>query len=70
MSNLVAMTFEEASRWIASLEAENARLRGILQTIQGWDCLNPPRADLLGDLPWLRKLVDEGLSPNSGAQHE
>lgn len=37
----------------------NSHLEGILETISQWDCPNPPRADLLGDLPWLRRLVDE-----------
>ena len=49
------------------------RLRAALERIQKWDCLNPPRADLLGDLPWLRKLVDEaiaGAPDETTAAHE
>lgn len=46
----------------AALLAERDRLRAALGRIQKWDCLNPPRADLLGDLPWLRRLVDEALA--------
>lgn len=35
-----------------------ARLREGLRRIRGWDCLNPPRADLLADLPWLAREID------------
>ncbi len=41
-------------------------MQSALVKIQQWDCLNPPRADLLSDLPWLRKLVDDAL----GAGHD
>ena len=44
------------------LRADNERLREALKTIQAWDCLNPPRPDLLGDLPWLRRVVDAALA--------
>lgn len=33
-----------------------------LRAIQKWDCLNPPRGELLSDLPWLKQLVDTALS--------
>lgn len=36
--------------------------RAALKAIQGWDCLNPPNADLCADLPWLRRLVDAALA--------
>lgn len=49
------------------LETEIAILRNGLQRISEWDCLNPPRQDLLGDLPWLRRLVDELLQTPSPA---
>jgi len=37
-------------------------LEEALRRIQQWDCLNPPRADLLSDLPWLRGVVDAALA--------
>lgn len=40
------------------------KLYETLKTIQHWDCLNPPRTDLLGDLAWLKKLVDAALAPS------
>jgi hypothetical protein len=46
--------------------AECGQLRAALIRIQGWDCLNPPRQDLLHDLPWLRRLVDEALGAGQG----
>jgi len=46
----------------AAIIAERNDLRATLHSIQSWDCLNPPRADLLADLPWLRRLVDDALS--------
>lgn len=45
-----------------ALAVENARLRAALTHIQRWDCLNPPRGDLLADLPWLARLVDAALA--------
>src|SRR5260221_7110983 len=33
-----------------------------LKMIAEWDCLNPPRPDLLSDLPWLKRLVDRALA--------
>lgn len=38
-----------------------ARLEAALRTIQQWDCLNPPRTDLCGDLTWLKTVVDDAL---------
>jgi len=51
----------------AVASAEQARreadqLRAALRTIQEWDCLNPPQADLCADLPWLKQLVDAALA--------
>jgi hypothetical protein len=46
--------------------AEIDRLRAALMRVQEWDCLNPPRQDLLHDLPWLRRLVDEALGAGQG----
>lgn len=46
---------------VAELEAANARLRAALETIRGWDCLNPPDPRLCGDHPWLKRLVDDAL---------
>jgi len=46
---------------LAAAEQQVADLRAALATIGEWDCLNPPRADLLADLPWLRQVVDEAL---------
>lgn len=46
----------------ARLKDEAQRYRDALQQISRWDCLNPPRPELLADLPWLKKLVDEALS--------
>jgi hypothetical protein len=51
---------------LEALLAEVDRLRAALIRIQGWDCLNPPRQDLLHDLPWLRRLVDEALGTEQG----
>jgi len=33
-----------------------------LKMIAEWDCLNPPRSDLLSDLSWLKRLVDRALA--------
>jgi hypothetical protein len=52
-------------KWAEGRE-EIDRLRAALIRIQGWDCLNPPRQDLLHDLPWLRRLVDEALGAGQG----
>jgi hypothetical protein len=52
-------------KWAEGRE-EVDRLRAVLTRIQGWDCLNPPRQDLLHDLPWLRRLVDEALGAGQG----
>jgi hypothetical protein len=49
----------------AAIIAERNDLRTALRTIQEWDCLNPPRADLLGDLPWLKRVVDAALQPDN-----
>lgn len=46
-------------------------MRTALLQIQQWDCLNPPRAELLADLPWLRRTVDQallGLPVKSGGE--
>lgn len=41
-----------------------------LRKIQQWDCLNPPRSDLLADLPWLKRLVDEALGDSQSESVE
>lgn len=46
----------------ARLQEEAKRYRTALQVISQWDVLNPPRPDLLADLPWLKKLVDDALA--------
>jgi hypothetical protein len=52
-------------KWAEGRE-EADRLRTALIRIQKWDCLCPPRQDLLHDLPWLRRLVDEALGAGQG----
>lgn len=47
---------------LAFYKPEAERYRAALRTIRQWDCLNPPRPDLLGDLPWLRQVVDGALA--------
>ena len=44
------------------LKEEATKYRTALQQIAQWDVLNPPRSELLSDLPWLKKLVDDALS--------
>jgi hypothetical protein len=56
---------EQLNRAVA-LRRECDRLRAALIRIQEWDCLCPPRQDLLHDLPWLRRLVDEALGAGQG----
>lgn len=46
----------------ARLKEEALRYREALRQISKWDCLNPPRPELLSDLPWLKKLVDDALA--------
>jgi hypothetical protein len=47
------------------------KLETALRTIQQWDCLNPPRPELLADLPWLKRVVDEALTQSDAAsKHE
>lgn len=45
---------------------ERDALKAALIKIQQWDCLNPPRSELLADLPWLKRLVDETLTQAGG----
>jgi hypothetical protein len=49
----------------AAIIAERNDLRDTLRTIQAWDCLNPPRTELLSNLSWLKRVVDEGLDPDA-----
>jgi hypothetical protein len=44
------------------LKVEALKYRAALQQIAQWDVLNPPRSDLLADLPWLKQLVDDALA--------
>jgi hypothetical protein len=53
---------------LAFYKPEAERYRAVLKTIQGWDCLNPPQADLCADFPWLRRLVDMALEPDPTAR--
>lgn len=46
----------------ARLKEEAQKYRAALVQIRQWDCLNPPRPELLADLPWLKKLVDDALA--------
>lgn len=72
-SNPQAGDFEELIRLAHSqldadhhyYKTEAERLRAALQKISEWDCLNPPNPQLLGDLPWLRQLVDDALKEGS-----
>jgi hypothetical protein len=46
------------------VDIRNARilkLETALKTIQKWDMLNPPNT-LIGDLPWLKRLVEDALA--------
>jgi hypothetical protein len=75
-ANDIAALVEELSAFTppspmnrAALESQARRiadLEGAFKTIRAWDCLNPPRPDLLGDLPWLRSVVDAALSSGKG----
>jgi hypothetical protein len=47
---------------LEKLVADLKKRTDALRTIQQWDCLNPPNPELLMDLPWLKRLVDEALS--------
>jgi hypothetical protein len=47
------------------LEQRVEILREALLRIQQWDCLNPPLPELCGDLPWLKKLVDDALEKDA-----
>jgi hypothetical protein len=38
----------------------------VVRRIAEWDCLNPPNAELLGDLPWLASLVKGALGKEVG----
>lgn len=49
----------------AELEAERDRYKRTLELILGWDCVNPPDPDRLADLPWLRRVVEAALKPES-----
>lgn len=59
---------QRANRELTRLREENGRLREALERILGWDCLNPPRRELLEDLPWLRRLVETALRPPTTQQ--
>lgn len=61
--------FREVARLRAyadSVEVLRDRYRGALTMIQRWDCLNPPNPELLADLPWLRRVVDDALRAIEG----
>jgi len=64
---------EEVNRLCRELgkrDSEIGRLREALRQISGWDCLNPPQAEILADLPWLRRLVDDALAPAESSSKE
>lgn len=61
---LLVATFLQG--WTYAKRSEADRLKAALRKIQQWDCLNPPRPELLADLPWLKRLVDEALTSNDG----
>lgn len=44
------------------LKQEAQRYREALLKIKEWDVLNPPKTEVLADLPWLKKLVDDALA--------
>lgn len=53
---------DQLRRRNARLKEEAQKYRSALLKIREWDVLNPPRPELLADLPWLKKLVDEALA--------
>ncbi len=61
-ANEICIQRREAASVLGAQAEEIAALRVALTTIQAWDCLNPPRGDLLADLPWLRRVVDAALA--------
>jgi len=57
-------TQERCNELLEEARSERRRrkkLEAALHQILQWDCLNPPRADLLADLPWLRNLIEKTL---------
>ncbi len=63
LDNLTS-TQERCNTLIEETRKERRRrkkLEATLHQILQWDCLNPPRPDLLADLPWLRKLIERAL---------
>lgn len=54
--------------WQQTAEALKVAQAALIK-VQQWDCLNPPRPELLADLPWLKRLVDEALTQSdAGAE--
>lgn len=43
-------------------ERDAERMRAGLETLRAWDCLNPPRTDLLADLGWVARTIDAALA--------
>ena len=64
------MTKEEHTARLAAtverLALRVGRLESALRQIQRWDMLNPPYPGVLGDAPWLKKLVDDALATEEG----
>ena len=56
---------ESLSSRLAAERKEAERRLTALKTIAQWDCLNPPRGDLLADLPWLRRIVDAAIAEST-----
>lgn len=57
-------TQERCTELVEEARVERRRrkkLEHALHQILQWDCLNPPRSEVLHDLPWLRKLVETAL---------
>jgi len=52
---------EAVTKFRKGESSEVMKLRTALQQIQQWDMLNPPQTDVVADLGWLKRLVDEAL---------
>ncbi len=68
LSDNLRSTQERCNELLEEARSERRRrkkLEAALHQILQWDCLNPPRADLLADLPWLRNLIEKTLKDDS-----
>ena len=57
---------DQAVENITQLLEQWKQMRYALRAISQWDMLNPVRTDLIGDLGWLKKLVDEAVTSVDG----